>query len=280
LIPAIVSIAMATEAQAATPFGRRATLILTLTAFALVLFARAPIPQDAAYHHMADTRPAFGVPNGLNVLSNVPFALVGIFGLAGVFRRQGGPGKDREARPLGPYVALFGGTALTAVGSAYYHLAPDNARLVWDRLPMAIVCAGLVIVVLAEGVSARAARRLFWPVLACAAASVGYWRWSELQGAGDLRPYVLVQYGTLLAMVLMLALFRGRHRGERYLIAGLLAYGVAKGFEMADTFVFAITQHAVSGHTIKHLIAAAGLACIAAMAHRAWREDTAPQPRD
>jgi hypothetical protein len=271
---------MATEAQVGIAFGRRATLTLALTAFAVVLFAGPPIPQDSAYHHMADTRPVFGVPNGLNVLSNVPFALVGLFGLVGVFRRHGGPGKGREARPLGPYVALFGGTALTAVGSAYYHLAPDNARLVWDRLPMAIVCAGLVTLVLAEYVSARAARRLFWPVLAGAAASVGYWRWSELQGAGDLRPYVLVQYGTLLAIALMLALFRGRHRGERYLIAGLLAYGVAKGFEMADAFVFVITQQAVSGHTIKHLIAAAGLACIAALAHRAWQEGAAPQPRE
>jgi len=270
---------MATEAQTAPAFGRRATLTLALTAFALVLFAAPPIPQDAAYHQMADTRRVFGVANGLNVLSNVPFAVVGAFGLVGVFRRHGGPGKDRGARPLGPCVALFGGTALTAVGSAYYHLAPDNARLVWDRLPMACVCAGLVIVVLAQRVSARAARRLFWPVLAGAAASVGYWRWSELQGAGDLRPYILVQYGTLLAIALMLALFRGRHGRERYLIAGLLAYGVAKGFEMADTFVFAITQQTVSGHTIKHLIAAAGLACIAAMAHRTSREDAAPQPR-
>ena len=269
---------MATEAQAATAFGRRATLTLALTAFALVLFAAPPIPQDPAYHQMADTRRAFGVANGLNVLSNAPFALVGVFGLVGVFRRHGGEVGEADSRQAGPYLALFGGTALTAIGSAYYHLAPDNARLVWDRLPMACVCAGLMTVVLAECVSARAARRLFWPVLASAAMSVGYWRWSELRGAGDLRPYVLVQYGTLLAIALLLALFPGRLRGERYLIAGLIAYGVAKGFEMADTFVFDVTRHVVSGHTIKHLIAAAALAGVAAMA-RASREDAATQPR-
>jgi hypothetical protein len=258
---------MATAAEVASTPGRHALLLLTLAAFAVIVFTRPPIPQDAAYHQMADTRRVFGVANGLNVLSNVPFALVGIFGLVAVSRRRL------------PYVALFGGTALTAIGSGYYHLAPDNARLVWDRLPMACVCAGLLIVVLAECVSARAARRLFWPIFACATASVGYWRWSELQGAGDLRPYVLVQYGTLLAIALMLTLFPGRLRGERYLIAGLLAYGVAKGFEMADAAVFSITLHVVSGHTIKHLIAAAGLACIAAMAHRAAQEDAVLQPR-
>jgi hypothetical protein len=266
---------MATEALAGSASRRQAMLLLALAAFAVILFSRAPIPQDAAYHHMADTRPAFGVANAFNVVSNAPFAVVGIFGLFGALGRPAGERPDDEARLLGPHLALFGGTALTAVGSAYYHLAPDNARLVWDRLPMACVCAGLVIVVLAECVSARAARRLFWPVLACAVGSVGYWRWSELRGAGDLRPYVLVQYGSLLAIALMLVLFRGRLRGERYLIAGLLAYGVAKGFEMADTLVFAITRHAVSGHTMKHLIAAAGLACIAARANRGSRDDAA-----
>jgi hypothetical protein len=269
---------MATAAETASASKRHALLLLGLAAFSVIVFTRPPIPQDAAYHHMADTRRVFGVANGLNVLSNVPFALVGIVGLVGVFRRHGGEGGNPDSWRRGPYVALFGGTALTAIGSSYYHLMPDNARLVWDRLPMACVCAGLLVIVLAECVSVRAARRLFWPVLVSAAMSVGYWRWSELRGAGDLRPYVLVQYGTLLAIALTLALFRGRLRGERYLIAGLIAYAVAKGFEMADAFVFAITRHVVSGHTIKHLIAAAALACVAAMV-RASPEDAAAQPR-
>ena len=78
----------------------------------------------------------------------------------------------------------------------------------------------------------------------------------------------------------MLVLFRGRLRGEPYLIAGLIAYGAAKGFEMADAPIFALTGHVVSGHTLKHLVAAAGLACVAAMARRAPQEDAAGQPRD
>jgi len=235
-----------------------------MATFTVVVFSRPPIPQDVAYHHLADTRGAFGVANGLNVLSNVPFALVGIFGMATVTRRYRGEAEDHEARWSGPYVALFAGMALTALGSSYYHLAPDNARLVWDRLPMSIVCAGLLTVVLSACVGARVARRLFVPMLASAVASVVYWHWSEVHGAGDLRPYVLVQYGSLLAIAMMLALFRGRVRGERYLVAGLLAYGIAKAFEMADALVFAITRQAVSGHTIKHLIGAAALACIVA----------------
>jgi hypothetical protein len=267
---------MAIVAETTSGPARRAALVLALAAFAVNVFSRPPIPQDAGYHRMADTRTLLGIANGLNVVSNVPFAFVGAAGLAVVFRTRAGIERDRVLR--GPYAAAFAGTALTALGSAYYHLAPDNARLVWDRLPMSCVCAGLVTVVLAECVSARAARRLFGPALASAVTSVAYWRWSELHAAGDLRPYVLVQYGSLVAIALMLALFRGRLRGERYLIAGLFAYVAAKAFETADAFVFAITRHAVSGHTIKHLIAAAALACVVAMA-RASREDAAAQPR-
>jgi hypothetical protein len=278
LVPAIVSIRMAMAVGARRE--RLAVLILALSAFAVVLISRPAIPQDVAYHHMADTRPVLGIANGLNVVSNVPFALVGIVGLAGVLRsRAGVEGEEGSTSLRGPHVAVFGGTALTAVGSAYYHLAPGSARLVWDRLPMSLVCAGLVTVVLAECVDLRWARRLFLPILASAVASVGYWRWSELQGVGDLRPYALVQYGALLAIAMMLALFRGRVRRERYLIVGLIAYACAKGFEMADAPFFALTAHAVSGHSLKHLMAAAGLACIAAMVHSPSRSGAALQPR-
>jgi hypothetical protein len=167
---------MVPEAEAGSSPTRHAILLLFMATFAVVVFSRPPIPQDAAYHHMADTRRAFGVANGLNVLSNVPFALVGIFGLIGVARGSAGEGEAQDAGLRGPYSALFGGTALTAIGSSYYHLAPDNTRLVWDRLPMSLVCAGLLTVVLSECVDRRWARRLFLPMLASAAASVGYWR--------------------------------------------------------------------------------------------------------
>jgi hypothetical protein len=88
-----------------------------------------------------------------------------------------------------PYAALFAGTALTAIGSAYYHLAPGNWPLVWDRLPMTVGFMGLLTAVLAERVGHRIARRLFVPLVVFGAASVAYWYRSEGRGAGDLRPY-------------------------------------------------------------------------------------------
>lgn len=224
------------------------------------MFLQPKIPQDPAYHRMADERTLLGIPNALNVLSNAPFAVVGVLGLAQVFRRRSNVADGERW----PYAAVFGGTLLTAFGSSYYHLAPDNARLVWDRLPMTLAFMGLVAALLAERVSVPLSRALLGPLLATGAASVAYWYWSELGGAGDLRPYVVVQFGSLLAIVLMLALFASERPGTRLLAAGLVAYGAAKVLEAADRPIFAL-GHVVSGHTLKHIVAALGVACIVAM---------------
>ena len=224
-----------------------------------------PLPQPLDYHVMADRRTLIGIPNCLNVLSNLPFAIVGLAGLVQTFGRGtfgGPPFADPWTR--WPYAALFAGVTLTALGSSYYHLAPDNARLVWDRLPMTIGFMGLLAALLAERVSVRVSRLLLVPLLAVGASSVGYWYWSELQHAGDLRPYVLVQFGSLLVVVLLLALYPARLPGTAYFVVGLTAYAAAKVLELADQAIFDRGQ-VVSGHTLKHLAAAGGVACIAAL---------------
>ena len=165
-------------------------VILTAVAIACVIavFSQPPIPQDPAYHVMADRRPLLGIPNALNVLSNIPFAVAGVLGLYYAFLPRTGSRPFSDPWERWPYAALFAGTALTTAGSAYYHLAPDNARLVWDRLPMTVGFMGLLTAIVAERSSLGLARRLFVPLLAFGAASVVYWAWSELRGAGDLRP--------------------------------------------------------------------------------------------
>ena len=239
----------------------RIGLALALALAAIVaLVAQGPIPQDPAYHAFADTRAVFAIANGLNVLSNVPFAIVGLLGLAVVARAPGAAFTDDWARL--PYAALFGGTALTAVGSSYYHLAPDDARLVWDRLPMTVAFMGLATAVIAERVGGPAAKRAFGPLLAFGVASVGFWHWTELRGAGDLRPYAVAQFGTLALVTVLVAVRPDPRRGRRYLAAALVLYAVAKALEMADAEVLAVTG-VVSGHTLKHVVAAAGIGCLA-----------------
>ena len=252
---------------------RYLVLAATLLAVAIGVTMSPRIPQDDAYHHFADRRPVAGIPNGLNVLSNLPFAVVGIAGLIATFRRTT---QFEVAWERLPYAALFAGIALTALGSSYYHLAPDNARLVWDRLPMTIGFMAFLTATVAERIALRTARAIFFPALLFGAASVGYWYWTELQGAGDLRPYLLVQFGSLMAIGLMLALYRSRYSRGDLVVAGLAAYALAKVFELADAAILDLVG-IVSGHSLKHLAAAAGVTfLVAAIVRRA----PARSPRD
>jgi hypothetical protein len=253
---------------------RHAALIAATIVCAVAVFARPPLPQPLDYHRFADARTILGVPNALNVLSNVPFAVVGGVGLVLILRAR------IFADPVErwSYVVLFVGVTLTTLGSSWYHLAPDNGRLVWDRLPMALGFMGLLTAVLAERVSVVAARRLLLPLAAIGCGSVLYWHWTELRGAGDLRPYVLVQFGSLLVVVLMLALYRSRYADTAWLVTGLAAYATAKGLETADGAIFS-AGHLVSGHTLKHLAAAGGVACVVAMLRRRARHAGPQVPR-
>jgi hypothetical protein len=236
-----------------------------------------PIPQPLAYHDLADERSWLGVPNFLNVVSNLAFAIVGAMGVGvalGSPVTRHGPFSNPWER--WPYVALFSGVALTALGSGYYHLAPDNARLVWDRLPMTLGFMGLLTAVVAERVSLSAARRLFAPLLVLGAVSVVYWYWSELRGAGDLRLYGLVQFGSLFVIALLMVLYPAPYTGGGYFIAAFAAYAAAKGLELADDRIFALGR-IVSGHTLKHLFAAGAVACLVGMLRARGAVDRRPR---
>jgi hypothetical protein len=227
-----------------------------------------PIPQDPAYHRLADSRPWLGIPNALNVLSNVGFILVGALGLAFVM----GPGRRgpafREPGERWPYVVFFGGLLLTGLGSGYYHWEPGNARLAWDRLPLAITLMGLLAATIAERIGVKAGLRLLGPLVLLAAGSVVYWHWTELRGAGDLRPYALVQFYPIVAVPLMLWWLPPRYSRGGELLAAAATYAAAKAPELLDGWVLSVT-HVVSGHTLKHLLAAlAGYWVLRMLRHR------------
>lgn len=247
------------------PIVRHTILVFVIVLIAFVCLTRPPLAQDPAYHLMADQRTLLSIPNFFNVLSNLPFLFVGLLGLAAVFHRgDEGATLFRDRWERWPYVVLFTGITVTAFGSAYYHLQTNNARLVWDRLPMTLGFMGLLAALLAERVSLRVGRLLLGPLLLFGIGSVVYWHWSELGGVGDLRPYILVQFGSLVVVLLLLILYPARYRGAGYLWAGLGLYAGAKLLEVADARIFALGQ-IVSGHTLKHLAAAAGAACLVAM---------------
>ena len=228
-------------------------------AFAWGIFSPAMV-QSQDYHLFADSRGLLAVENAADTLSNLAFLLVGGLGLALLWRERAAGGSARFATPqeLWPYWAFFAGVTLTSAGSAYYHLAPDDARLVWDRLPMTIAFMSLVAAMVAERISVRAGNLLLAPLVILGIASVAYWRWSALAGAENLRPYVAVQFGSIALVLAIALLYRSRYTHGAAIFAVAAAYGVAKVVESLDREIFAL-GYRVSGHTLKHLAAAVGV---------------------
>ena len=260
------------------PVKQRAYLVM-IAGLTLAVIAAAsmwpPIPQSQSYHNFVDQRNLLGIPNFLDVVSNAVFVLVGLLGLRFLYRQcASGDDSFSDKSERLPYAILFLGLALTGIGSAYYHLAPDNARLTWDRLPLTLVIMPFLAATIAERIGVKAGLRLLIPLTAVGLGSVVYWHWSEVQGAGDLRPYILVQYYPMLAIPLMVFLFPSRYTRSSDLLGVVGFYAVAKAFEVLDAPIFALGG-VVSGHTLKHLVAGVAVYWILRMLrnrHRMERE--------
>lgn len=225
-------------------------------AVALIAVLLPPIPQPQSYHQFADQRSFLGIPHFADVTSNLPFAVVGIWGLIFLFRRDASAktGPFIDPRERWPYVLVFVGVFLTAFGSSYYHWSPSNARLVWDRLPMTIAFMAMVAAVIAERISLRLGLWLLPILLLVGLASVLRWYMSEARGEGDLRFYAAVQVYSALVLLLAL-LFPPRYTRGSDLAVVVGFYALAKALEILDKPIFSL-GHIISGHTLKHLSAA------------------------
>jgi hypothetical protein len=253
--------------------------ILTLLAAVLIsiagIFVFPAIPQNEAYHAFADTRIFLGIPHFFDVVSNSAFLIVGILGMRFVVRTPG----FVDPRERWPYLTFFAAVALTAFGSAWYHLNPNDNTLIWDRIPMAIGFMALVSAMVAERINTRAGLWLLGPLAAIGVASVIYWEVTQAQGRGDLRPYALAQFGSLLAILLLMALFPARYTRSFDFVVSLVIYALAKIFEASDRIVFSAIR-IVSGHTLKHLAAALSTYWILRMLHlRTPVRDSQPHSR-
>jgi len=234
----------------------------------LALIWHGPIVQWADYHAFADRRSWLGIPHAADVLSNLPFLFVGGWAFG---RLRKASGRDPAWLAWRVFaVALM----CTALGSAFYHWAPDSTALVGDRLPIAWACAALVSALLSERVDARWGEpRALLGGFAFATLSVAWWWAGDGAGRGDLRPYLYLQVlpTLLIPAVLLLRLApspAARCTASAGWWAVLLFYAAAKALEVADHAVLAWLG-VVSGHTLKHLLAAAGAAWLLAAAVKA-----------
>lgn len=220
------------------------------------IYADGPIAQDPAYHEFADQRRIFGVPHFFDVASGLPFLFVGVAGMLLCL------GPLRPPRAASWFV-FFAGIALAAFGSGYYHWAPNDAALFWERLPMTFAFTALLIALVSEQVSERLERWLLGPALLAGLASLLWWRES-----GDLRLYFWVRLAPLVCLPYVMTLFRRMYTHRRYLGYALALYVLAKLAEAWDLEIFALSAGTVSGHTLDHLFAAAAALCVYFMLRR------------
>lgn len=258
------------------PLSRRERgLLFTFALLALVALLGPVLPAaDVAIASVfADNRAWHGLPNAMDVLSNLPFLLIGCWGLYRLNRIDRAHQQALAQFPLAPPASdppdntldcawlFFAGLIATAAGSAFYHLLPDAPRLAADRAGMAVAFAGLIGIAVCERVSQRAGWPAAWFVL-----TAGLLAAEVVQETGNVLPWALVQFGGM-ALVLTLAL-ASPMRGAVGLKLGwvIFFYAVAKAFELADHQVYEATGQLISGHSLKHLVAAlAGLPVLAAL---------------
>ena len=206
-----------------------------------------PIPQNPDYHRFVDARTLFGVPNFWNVASNLPFLIAGGLGLLQVRRIA--------SADLATHYRVFSAAiALVALGSAWFHLSPSTPTLVWDRLPMTVAFMAIFAVVIGDRLAAGLGRWLLWPLVVAGIASIAWWLRTETAGAGDLRPYALVQFLPMLLIPVMLLMWRGEGLSSRHLWMAFAAYVLAKVAEHFDAAILAATG--LGGHALKHLLGA------------------------
>lgn len=232
------------------------SLFLITAVTILILFMLPPIPQWLSYHQFADLREVWGIPNFWNVVSNIPFFLVGVWGFLAI-KQQWLAGNFVSWQEVAPFFVIFLGLVFTSIGSSYYHLAPDNYRLVWDRLPMTLGFMAFVSIAVMERIHFKCGFWLLLLFILCGIGSVWYWFWTESLGHGDLRPYGFVQFYSLVVILIILYLFPKPYPSTKSFLMPILFYGIALVFGFMDKQIYQIGE-IISGHTLKHLFAAFG----------------------
>lgn len=224
-------------------------LLLPLFIITGFFFSKGVMIQEQQYHQFIDQRTFFGIPNMMDVGSNIFFMLVGLWGLALLASKQ-------QLSLRKPWFWFFLSVLLVAPGSAFYHWAPNDFTLIWDRLPMSIGFMALYITLLSEHIDESFERWLI-PSVAIGLLSVVVWALTH-----DLRFYYIVQFSSFLTVPMILVLFNSRFTKKIYYFLALSFYALAKVTEVKDREIFEVSAGLMSGHTLKHILAAIGLALL------------------
>ena len=224
---------------------------LAIVAAVILLFV-GPIPQKDSYHQFADQRTLAGVANFWNVISNLPFALIAVWGFSTSQQLH-----DKDGKVIS-YLISAGFFFLT-FGSGYYHLQPDNISLVYDRLPMSLIFMSFFSWIIYDRINRAKGFLLFIALNVLGISTVLYWIYTEQSGVGDLRWYAMVQFFPIIAIPLILWFYKSSFKHEREIIPIFAFFGFGKLAESYDAQIHTWLADVISGHTLKHvLMAAAG----------------------
>ena len=232
-----------------TIFKLKISIICLISLASLIyIFSMPVITQDPLYHLFVDTRSFGAIPNTQDVLSNIFFVLVGILGVKEVLNK-----KNHQASS---WIIFFLSIILVAPGSAYYHWSPNNFTLLWDRLPMSLGFMALFIILISEHINPKAEKYLTLGLL-LGISSVIVWIITD-----DLRFYFWIQFSSFIIIPLVLLFFSSRYSHKYLYGISLFLYGLAKWSEVKDEAIFSLSHQFISGHTLKHLLAALGIAVL------------------
>ena len=228
-------------------------------------FLLAPFPVDPNYHNFADRRSIWGIPNFTSVVSNLPFGIAGLMGLWLILGANRKTIFEAKYHAL-PYVIFFAAVSAVTIGSSYYHWAPANYPLFWDRVPIAIAFMGIFAGFLADRIDQRVGVFCLMPLLIVLTIASMLWDLSHIEQGGDLRFYALVQIYPIITLPLLCKLFpKSRYTTTKHMLLMLSWYVLAKILEVLDRSTFEALGGVVSGHTLKHLAASMAVFTVISM---------------
>src|SRR6185312_4023206 len=227
-------------------------IIIAMTGIVSVIAVK-PIAQDPTYHFFADKRCIVSIPNFWNVVSNIPFLIIGGMGMfVTLFRKPNGMLQQLKINAF----VFFLGVFFCCIGSIYYHYNPNTESLFWDRLPMTVSFMAFFSIIIGEYISIKAGKILLPQLLLAGVISILYWNMTEREGYGDLRFYALVQFLTFILIPLIVILFKSKFNTNLYLWLVAVFYIVAKLLEHFDYSVYECGNF-MGGHALKNFSAAA-----------------------
>lgn len=220
---------------------------LAISFVAIFFYSKGIIHQPQTYHLFADGKPFLGIPNAMNVLTNVLFIIVGLLGLKVINL------KSHELLNRKSWLWFFLSISLIGPGSAFYHWSPNDFTLIWDRLPMSMGFMAMYVALVSEHINLKLEKFLSVSLI-LGVGSVLIWAIT-----GDLRFYFIVQFSSFVTVPLILVLFHSRFTLKRYYVFALAFYALAKWTEVKDGEIYEATNELISGHSLKHILAAVGL---------------------